>query len=140
MPVDRIRYTQDGCSSSGNILDDSGVKIGEYTIEGNAADLRADPNRDLPPIRLFEAESHMHEWGPMEKTFTYPDGTSITYSGDPKNLEIGQIYTLDNRRLYTYRLAGRTDIPFEWATVDEVYANRFEMSTPDYGHTIEVRP
>ncbi len=138
MPVDRLRYTQEACSPGGGIYDE-GVQVGEYTIEGNV-ELLTDPSYDLLPVKIFKAESYMHEWEPMSKTFTRPDGTTVTYSGDPKNLEIGQLYTLDNRRLLTYRKAGRTDIPFVWASREDVWDNRFEMSTKDYGHTIEVRP
>jgi len=60
--------------------------------------------------------------------------------GDPKNLEVGQIYTLDNRRLLTYRQAGRTTIPVKWATESQVWENIHEFTTAVSGRTIEILP
>jgi len=74
----------------------------------------------------------------MEKTVTYPDGTSNVYKGDPKNLEVGQIYTLDNRRLLAYRMAGRSDIPVVWADIGTIMQNIFEFSTGNLGIEIQV--
>jgi hypothetical protein len=79
-------------------------------------------------------EPYMREWGPMQNP------KNPQFVGDPKNLEIGQIYSLDNRRLLTYRLAGRTTIPVEWVDPVEVFNWRFEFTTKDFGLTIEVLP
>ncbi len=49
----------------------------------------------------------MNAWGPM---------TRYGHTGNPANLENGQVYTLDNRRLYAFQQAGITDISVE--TVD----------------------
>ncbi len=128
-PTKNIRYTQSSVNPAGRIEGGS-----TYTIEANVAQLRNDPNFDLPPIRVFKMETYMREWGPMAN----PKNPQLV--GNPKNLEIGQIYSLDNRRLLTYRLAGRDTIPIQWVDPIEVYNWRFEFTTENFGITIEVLP
>jgi RHS repeat-associated protein len=124
-----IRYTQSAVNPAGRI-EGGGI----YTIESNVAQLKSNPNFDLPPIRIFKMESYMRNWGTMQNP------TNPQYIGNPKNLQVGKIYTLDNRRLLTYRLAGRNTIPARWADPMEVFNWRFEFTTKDFGLTIEVLP
>jgi len=129
MDPNDIKYSQKYYSKTGSIRNENGEKIGDYSVEQNIQDLKDDPDMDLPPIRIFRKEELMNKWGPM----TDPD---TGYSGDPKNLKNGEIYTLDHRRLVAYREAGRDSIPVQWATDDEIRENRFEFSTPNFGEEI----
>ncbi len=122
-----IRYSQKYYSSTG-IRRDTGER---YTVEENAELLRNNPDKDLPPIRVFRKEKFMDEWGPLEK---------YGHRGDPVNLIDGEIYTLDHRRLVAYRMAGRDSIPVRWATLDEIRSDRFKFSTPNGGTSIVPNP
>ena len=89
---EKIRYSQSTYSVSGGTEDGS-----TYTVEENIQWLRQHPGQDLPwggPIRVFRKQAFMDEWGPLERNL---------FKGDPKNLQIGEIYTLDHRRLVAYR-------------------------------------
>jgi hypothetical protein len=97
-PISDIRYTQSSISPGGN------TRTGTYTLTGNANLLRTNPDFDLPAIRVFTKTSDVVSLPPM---------TRYHYTGNPGNLENNMIYTLDNRRLYSYRLAGRENIPVE---------------------------
>ena len=124
-----IRYSQASYSISGGTEDG-----GTYTVEENIQWLRDHPGQDLPwggPIRVFRKQAFMDEWGPL---------TRDRYAGDPKNLELGEIYTLDHRRLVAYRLAGRKTIPVEWANLRLVRDQRWRFTTPNGGRSIASTP
>jgi hypothetical protein len=90
-----IRFSQSSYSLSG-LTEDSGF----YTVEENIQWLKYHPGQELPwggPIRVFRKQPFMDEWGPL---------TEGSFTGDPKNLSNGEIYTLDHRRLVAYRMAG----------------------------------
>ena len=104
-PKKEIRFSQKTYSPTGRIYDENGEWTGErYSVEENIELLKNNPDKDLPPIRIFVKEDEMNGWGPK----TYKG-----YTGDPKNLENGKIYTLDHRRLVAYREAGRDTIPIK---------------------------
>ncbi len=93
---------------------------------------------DFPPIRVFVKAPEMNDWSPMVKTF---GDSSRGYLGDPQYLADGQIYTLDNRRLYTFQQAGVSEIPVTW--VDDIGAIMREIwkfDTQNEGISINVRP
>jgi hypothetical protein len=69
----------------------------------------------------------MNDWGPL---------TENGYTGVPKNLINGLIYTLDNRRLYAYQQAGRTSIPVKWVDTDVVFKFRWKFTTQDGGLSV----
>jgi hypothetical protein len=73
----------------------------------------------------------MDEWGPL---------TRNRFTGDPKNLDSGEIYTLDHRRLVAYRLAARKTIPVEWADLKLVRDQRWRFTTPNRGRSIAATP
>jgi len=50
----------------------------------------------------------------------------------------GQIFTLDNRRLYAYQEAG-VEILYRWATAEEVSAEAWKFTTTNGGTSIRVR-
>ena len=126
---EKIRYSQSTYSVSGGTEDGS-----TYTVEENIQWLRQHPGQDLPwggPIRVFRKQAFMDEWGPLERNL---------FMGDPKNLEIGEIYTLDHRRLVAYRAAGRKTIPVEWANLRLVRDQRWKFTTLDRGRSIALSP
>ena len=126
---EKIRFSQATYSVSGGAEDGS-----TYTVEENIQWLREHPGRDLPwggPIRVFRKQAFMDEWGPLERNI---------FTGDPKNLETGEIYTLDHRRLIAYRLAGRKTIPAEWANLRLVRDQRWKFTTLDRGRSIAPIP
>ncbi len=123
--TEEIRYSQATYSETGTTVEGD-----KYAVEGNAQWLREHPDQDLPwggPIRVFRKEAFMDEWGPM---------TGLRYTGDPRNLVNGQIYTLDHRSLVAYKRAGRKSIPVEWVDLKAVRDERWEFSTPDGGISI----
>lgn len=84
----------------------------------------------------------------------FSDGTTIeeTINGlkngtiNPKSIpEIrifeknGQIFSLDNRRLYAFKEAGINDIPYRWATTEEIANEAWKMTTNNGGTSIRVR-
>ena len=126
---EKIRYSQATYSVSGGTEDGS-----TYTVEENIQWLRQHPGQDLPwggPIRVFRKQAFMDEWGPLERN---------PFTGDPKNLQTGEIYTLDHRRLVAYRLAGRKTIPVEWANLRLVRDQRWKFTTLDRGRSIALSP
>ncbi len=131
-----IRFTQKEISNRGVIKDAGGNVIGTYTVEGNIEALQngALTVDDFAPIKVFIKTPEMNEWGPM----TGP-GSLSRYSGDPINLENGQVYSLDNRRLYTFQQAGVSEIPVEWAREEEIYSRRWHFDTPNWGISILLR-
>jgi hypothetical protein len=123
LPPQNIRFTQETYSPEG-VIDETGER---YTVEENIKFLKDNPDKDLPPIRVFRKEVTMDDWGPK---------TRYGYTGDPRNLENGAIYTLDNRRLVAYQEAGRDSIPIEWADPADVFRERYKFSTPNCGTSI----
>jgi len=125
LDAEKIRFSQATFSKSGKTEDGS-----EYTVEANVQWLREHPDQDLPfgePIRVFRKEPFMDEWGPA---------TRSGYTGDPKNLVNGEIYTLDHRRLVAYKQAGRKSVPFQWADLNTVRDQRWKFSTTNGGISI----
>ena len=124
-----IRYSQAGYSFEGT-GDDGTVN----TIAGNVQWLKDHPDQDLPwyaPIRVFVKQPFMDEWGRL---------SNHGFTGDPKNLENGQIYTLDHRRLVAYQHAGRKTIPVEWADLSVVREDRWKFTTLNKGISIAPNP
>jgi len=114
----QIRYSQSTYSIRGE-TDEGDL----YTVEENVQWLRDHPDQELPwgePIRVFRKQAFMDEWGPL---------TQIGFTGDPKNLDNGEIYTLDHRRLVANRLAGRKTVPVQWASLSVVRDNRWKFTT-----------
>lgn len=125
----QIRYSQSTYSLYGK-TDEGGF----YAVADNVQWLKDHPDQDLPwggPIRVFRKQAFMDEWGPL---------SARGFTGDPKNLDNGEIYTLDHRRLAAYRLAGRKTIPVAWATLDVVRDNRWKFTTSNGGRTIAPGP
>jgi len=92
------------------------------------------PDQVLPwggPIRVFRKQTFMDEWGPLSQ---------IGFTGAPKNLDNGEIYTLDHRRLVAYRLAGRKTIPVQWVGLSVVRDNRWKFTTLNGGRSIAPKP
>jgi hypothetical protein len=129
LETEKIRYSQESYSVSGGTEDGS-----TYTVEENIQWLKDHPGQDFPwggPIRVFRKQAFMDEWGPL---------TRNRFTGDPKNLESGEIYTLDHRRLVAYRLAARKTIPVEWADLKLVRDQRWRFTTPNRGRSIAATP
>jgi len=129
LETENIRYSQATYSLRGGTEDGS-----TYTVEENTQWLRDHPGQDFPwggPIRVFRKQAFMDEWGPLSRDH---------YTGDPRNLEIGEIYTLDHRRLVAYRLAGRKTIPVEWVNWRLVRDQRWKFTTPNRGRRIALNP
>jgi hypothetical protein len=129
LETEKIRYSQESYSVSGAAEDGS-----TYTVEDNVQWLKDHPGQDFPwggPIRVFRKQAFMDEWGPL---------TRNRFTGDPKNLESGEIYTLDHRRLVAYRLAARKTIPVEWADLKLVRDQRWRFTTPNRGRSIAATP
>ncbi len=137
--VSDIRFTQQYYDPRpAPILDPiTGKGIGEYTVESNAQFLRDNPDLDLPSsIKVFTKTEEMNDWSPKSK---------YGYTGYPKNLQDGEIYTLDNRRLQSYKLTGRTTIPVEViydasSRDSQVYSQRWKFQTLNFGVSIEPKP
>lgn len=51
----------------------------------------------------------------------------------------GKLWTLDHRRLASYRLAGIDSIPFNWASSNEVRNQMWKMTTTTGGETIRLK-
>ncbi|MEP0852957.1 DUF4157 domain-containing protein [Funiculus sociatus GB1-A4] len=119
----RIRFTQETYTNQGK----------GYTVRENIEQLTAEPTWDIPaePIRIFEKQAYMNNWGSMPK---------YGHIGDPKNLEDGQTYTLDNRRLAAYQQAGRNAIPAQMITDNEnlIKEQRWKFTTKNYGKSIKI--
>ena len=125
----QIRYSQSTYSLYGKTDEDE-----LYSVKGNTQWLKDHPDRELPwggPIRVFRKQAFMDEWGPLSQG---------GYTGEPKNLVNGEIYTLDHRRLVAYQLAGRITIPVQWASLSVVRDNRWKFSTSDGGCSIAPKP
>jgi hypothetical protein len=125
----QIRYSQSTHSLYGK------TNEGElYMVEENIQWLKDHPDQELPwggPIRVFRKQAFMDEWGPLFQ---------IGFTGDPRNLENGEIYTLDHRRLVAYRLARRKTIPVQWASLSVVQDNRWKFTTSNSGRSIAPNP
>jgi hypothetical protein len=105
-----------------------------YTVEDNIQWLREHPGQDLPwggPVLIFRKQAFMDEWGPLVRNL---------FTGDPRNLENGEIYTLNHRRLVAYRRAGRKTIPVEWANLSVVRDQRWRFTTTNRGGSISETP
>ncbi len=129
LETDKIRYSQATYSQSGGTEEG-----GTYTVEENIRWLAEHPDEDFPwggPIRVFRKQAFMDEWGPLSRE---------QFTGDPKNLENGEIYTLDHRRLVAYRAAGRKTIPVEWVNLRLVMDQRWKFTTPNRGRSIAATP
>jgi hypothetical protein len=126
---EKIRYSQATYSVGGRTADGS-----RYTVQENIQWLLEHPTQDLPwggPIRVFRKQAFMDEWGPL---------TRDRHTGDPKNLEVGEIYTLNHRRLVAYKLAGRKTIPVEWTNLRLVRDQRWRFTTANRGRSIAPNP
>ncbi|MEM7129271.1 MAG: RHS repeat-associated core domain-containing protein [Chloroflexota bacterium] len=131
-----IRFSQNSYSPSGNILNPQGNETGErYSVAENIKTLENDPTFDFPAIYVFRKEDYMNEWGPLTVVHN-----GKVRSGDPINLDNGEIYTLDHRRLVAYREAGRTSIPVLWARDGKIRSERSKFSTPNGGTKIREDP
>jgi hypothetical protein len=129
LDVKEIRYSQASYSVTGDTEDGH-----SYSVQDNVQWLREHPGEELPwggPIRIFRKEAFMDSWGPLARDSNV---------GDPVNLENGQIYTLDHRRLVAYREAGRNTIAVEWANVRLVRDQRWKFTTANGGRSIEAVP
>ncbi len=51
----------------------------------------------------------------------------------------GQLWTLDHRRLASFRLSGLKEIPFQWATQDEIAGQMWKMTTQTDGTSIKLK-
>jgi len=116
-----VYFSQETCSSGG----------AGYTVEQNIAALKEGsltPD-DIPPIRVFQKEPWMNDWGPASR---------YGHEGDPGNLVDGRWYTLDNRRLLAFLEAGITDIPVEDVSNNTllIRSQRWKFSTTDGGESI----
>lgn len=129
LDTEKIRYSQATYSVSGGTEDG-----GTYTVEENIRWLADHPYQDLPwggHIRVFRKQAYMDDWGPVSRD---------QFTGDPKNLENGEIYTLDHRRLVAYRAAGRKTIQVEWVNLRLVMDQRWKFTTANRGRSIAATP
>jgi len=135
MNPNQIRFTQNDISPTGRI-----TGTGEtYTLSGNIEALQngtLTPEELGDPIRIFMKTEDMDEWPPQFKIM----GNGTGFLGDTQYLENGQIYSLDNRRLYQFQQAGLTDIPVRWATVEEIIKLIWHFDTQNFGTSVNVRP
>lgn len=53
--------------------------------------------------------------------------------------DVGQLWTLDHRRLASFRLAELDSVPFKWATSDEVASQMWKMTTQTGGNSIKLK-
>ena len=51
----------------------------------------------------------------------------------------GQLWTLDHRRLASFKLAGIDEVPFNWATQDEIAGQMWKMTTQTGGNSIKLK-
>ena len=125
----QIRYSQSSYSLYGEIEE------GElYKVEENVQWLKDHSDQDLPwggPIRVFRKQAFMDDWGSLSQG---------NFAGDPKNLDTGEIYTLDHRRLVAYRMAARKSIPVQWTSPTVVRDNRWKFTTTNGGRSIAPSP
>ena len=129
LDVAKIRYSQASYSVTGHTEDG-----GSYSVQDSIQWLREHPGEDLPwggAIRIFRKQAYMDKWGPLAHE---------SFVGDPANLENGEIYTLDHRRLVAYREAGRSTIAVEWADPRLVRDQRWKFTTANGGRRIEAVP
>lgn len=82
------------------------------------------------PIRVFLKQPSM-DWGSVTKN---------GYTGDTANLENGQWYSFDNRRLYAFQQAGITDIPVVDVSgqINVIQSEGWKFTTSNYGSSIEL--
>lgn len=85
-------------------------QTGDYTVLGNAQDLK---NGTLKASDLPE----MRIWQD----------------------DAGQLWTLDHRRLASFRLAELDSVPFKWATSDEVANQMWKMTTKTNGTSVKLK-
>jgi hypothetical protein len=131
LPIDIIRFTQSSYGMAGR------KPGGFYNVLANTMFLVNNPSLDLQhgdPIRVFRMTEELLNLGPVVK----PGNPNIV--GNPFNLQVGEIYTLDNRRLATYRNAGRSDMPVRWATNQEIQDEMWKATTPNYGRDALPHP
>jgi hypothetical protein len=100
-----------------------------YTVRGNITKLKSEPGWDIPgPVRLFKMTDEIAQRArPQRGQFG---------EASPANLYKGEIYTLDNRRLYAYQQAGRSAMPGgTFVPVGTVLAEAYKFTTTDGGET-----
>jgi hypothetical protein len=99
-----------------------------HTVAGNIAELKAGTLKpeNMDPIRVFRMNDEV-------------GGLSPRGGGNPNNLVNGELYSLDNRRLFEFREAGIQDIPYREATMAEIMDLVPHMSTRNGGISIRVR-
>jgi len=85
-------------------------QTGEYTVLGNAEALK---NGTLSP----------------------DDFSDIRIWQDDNE----QLWTLDHRRLAAYKLAGLEEVPFQWATQQEINSQMWKMTTKTDGLSIKLK-
>lgn len=51
----------------------------------------------------------------------------------------GKIWTLDHRRLAAFRMAGLDEVPFQWATQEEIAGQMWKMTTKTNGKSIRLK-
>jgi hypothetical protein len=130
LPVTDVFYTQNSYNILGKhrkLVNGRSVFDGFYTLFGNSRWLAQDPNAHLPAIKVFRMTSDL---------LNLPDQFSRDqrFNGSVRNLVIGRIYTLENRRLATYRMAGRPTIPVEWITeADKLQESVWQFTTTNSG-------
>jgi hypothetical protein len=100
---------------------------GIHTVEGNIQMLATDPNAELPAVKVFW-NTGVNRDVRMSRRF----GRNV-YSGWGRNLLDDAWYTLDNRRLYEYQMAGRTSIPVEVVTEQQAARQAYKWSTTSLG-------
>jgi hypothetical protein len=100
---------------------------GVHTVDGNIHMLATNPNAELPAIRVFW-NTGVSESLEMTRRF----GNNV-YTGRGGNLLNDAWYTLDNRRLYEYQMAGRSSIPVIQVTEEEAARQAYKWSTTSWG-------
>lgn len=85
-------------------------QTGEYTVLGNAEALK---NGSLKASDLPEIR-------------IWKDDT-------------GKLWTLDHRRLASFRLAELESVPFKWASPDEIAGQMWKMTTKNGGTSIKLK-
>jgi hypothetical protein len=112
-----VRFTQDTVTNRGD----------GYTVRDNIRQLTDQKDWDIPgPVRLFKMTDDIARRAPRKESRF---GVS-----DPANLEVGQIYTLDNRRLYAYQQAGRSAMPGgQFVPANVAVQEAFKFTTRDRG-------
>jgi RHS repeat-associated protein len=124
MGTRNIGFTQDTVSGSGRLPNGKG-----YSVKGNAKWLHDNPGKDLPAIRVFQktaasdAIEGVGRYGP--------------YSG--RNLLNGAWYTLDNRRLMAYQLAGRSSIPVKIVSEGSAWREAWKFTTNTWGLIARIK-